>query len=195
MNNKWLKEYYASKDLFDRKEMLEKESKENHSEEIKKISEMFNKRFDFSNKNVIDNFVAAWMTMRMYANSSFFSANIKKAEEEITRESKRLCVLDNEIDEYLIKEWHNFASFYLHTCLNSRTYGARFLTYFRLKEDELALKIAEDIDYGTRAIPAIANLRDKYEKLREIMIEEYKKEIPDGEKHWKNYLATIEKEK
>ncbi len=191
MNDKWLKEYYSSKDLFTRKELIEEAIKDNPSEELKEMYKLFEHRYNFSEKNTVDNFVAAWLTMRMYTNSSFFSANINKAEQEIYEESKRLCVLEHEINDILIKEWHNFGAFYIYTCLNSRTYGSRFLTYFRLKEEELALKIAEDIDYGTRAIPSIANLKEEYKILREIMIEEYKKEINNGEIYWQKYESTI----
>lgn len=194
-NTNWHNEFYECTDLFYRKDIIEAQTKTNNTKDTKERMKVFEKRYDFSNTPAIDHFISAWLTLRMYNNPSFLSANIKKAKDEIKELSKKLCVIDNEVNDYLKDEWRNFARLYIHTCMNSRTYSARLLFFFKLKEEELAKKIAEDIDYGTRAIPSIAELSEYYLPLREIFIEEYIKMVPNGKMHWEKYKETINTKK
>ena len=187
----WPKAYYQTLDLFLRKDYLNQVMEDHKNSEDEERLRLYSFRYDLSGEIAVDRFVAAWTRMHMFVHPSYLQSNLKNAPSVILEESKKLGILDYPIDDYLKEEWRHFARTYIKTCHEGNTYKGRFLSFFKLSNEQLCLKIAEDIDYGTRAIPNIASLSENYAILREIMIEEYKKMIEDGEKFWNQYQASL----
>ena len=149
---------------------------------------LFDFRYDFKKEPPVDRFVQAWTGMRLYENTVFLMNNLKTAKTELRAFTNQLGITGSARDPYLFAEWDNFARFYITSCLTGKTYNSKFLTFFKMNADELAMKIAEDIDYGTRVIPNIAELDAAlFADLKEILLAVYFELVPNGRSQWKRY--------
>ncbi len=90
-------------------------------------------------------------------------------------------------DEILQAEWENFSMCFLNSCIDSKNFGTSLFGILQLKDDKIAYKIAEEIDFVTRLAPKPYGLVETMAPLRSIMLTTYMTKLQNGKAYWEQY--------
>ena len=88
-----------------------------------------------------------------------------------------------------VAEWKAFASFWIETCVEDKSYSSTVFGLLRMKDESLAKKMAQDIADALYFIPRSLELLEVAEPLRKVLVDCYCKSIFQGEKYWKEIVG------
>ena len=159
----WPENYYSCSDPVKRRELLEKEIRENHREEDAVRREVFEKRYAFHKNGFEDRFILAWLELTKTDKNR---AGIEKYK-ALCRE---LCISADEPADVLMEEWQAFAAVWIDSCLSSRSYSTGVWGLVPLGEKKTAMRIAGDIDYVTRILASCAGMEKEFRPLRSVLL-------------------------
>ena len=190
----WPKHYFEIKDI-DQREICLKEILKTtpESEEDKERLDLFIRRYgERANHKPVDKFMRGWMMILVSNKSQLSLVNHRKEELELKHNLRELCVLECQRGPLLAAEWEDFARAWLHTCLSSSAYSSTLFGMMKTSDHSIAMRIAREIDEGTRIIPARFHLEEECAPLHDIMVRCYIDMLEDGQQHWADYLASPE---
>ncbi|MCH4193331.1 MAG: hypothetical protein LKF52_13565 [Butyrivibrio sp.] len=188
----WPAHYYEIEDIASREKCLQKilaESPES-SADLRRLSLLRTRYGEQHETNRGDRFMGAWMMIKISGNTGISFLNRRRAEKELRKNLENLCILGSEPDEYLIREWQNFAECFLRSCTQCKTYGSTLFGMFPLKDRSVAAKIAGEIDLVTKVLPSAFGLENECAVFRNIMIEAYKNNLENGQEYWDSYCRS-----
>ena len=96
-------------------------------------------------------------------------------------ELKRLCVLDETLDDILKTEWRQFANTLIRTYLDSPSYRSMFFGIGSWSQETTARRFAGEIVTVTKNVPQRTGFELKMTPLRDIIKEQFILLVPDGE--------------
>ncbi|NCB33587.1 MAG: hypothetical protein EOM64_06855 [Erysipelotrichia bacterium] len=188
----WPEHYYEIRDI-DQRELCLKEILKTHpeSKEDQLRLDLFMRRFgERANHKPIDSFMRGWMMILVADKSQLTMVNHRRQELDLKHNLSELCVLNCERSPLLEAEWNDFARAWLRTCLTSTSYSSTLFGMMKTSEHSTAMRIAREIDEGTRIIPSRFRLEEECAALHEIMIRCYIEMVEDGQQYWNDYLAS-----
>ena len=116
----------------------------------------------------------------------------QKEEVKYTRETDRNAPTTEKEslqDFCKVAEWKAFASFWIETCVEDKSYSSTVFGLLRMKDESLAKKMAQDIADALYFIPRSLELLEVAEPLRKVLVDCYCKSIFQGEKYWKEIVG------
>jgi len=151
-----LQKYYSLKEYAERKAIVDKI-------ENPRIQEIFQKRY----KKDLDQFMYAWIMivgLKSEMDKMFFK-NVRKKD---FTEYMNLLGMNETIDDAWIKEWKHFLLSYFQISTNSKEYASKFMGLGTLKEDQVYIKLSNEIKLVTQKIPAFYGYEKECEKLNQV---------------------------
>ena len=88
-----------------------------------------------------------------------------------------------------LAEWRAFASFWIETCVEDKSYSSTVFGLLRMKDESLAKKMAQDIADALFFIPKSLGLLEVAEPIRKTFVDCYCNSIFQGEKYWKEIVG------
>ena len=188
----WPLHYYEIEDISSREECLRRilEDSPGSSADSRRLSLLHRRYGEQNEANRGDRFMGAWMMIKISGNTSINFLNRKHMEKELRKNLENLCVLGCEPDEYLVREWQDFAECFLRSCTQCKTYGSTLFGMFPLKDRSVASKIAQEIDLVTGILPAAFGLEKECAAFRNIMIDSYVNNLEHGREYWDSYCRS-----
>lgn len=197
LQENWPIRFYESRDPLARLAALEarlSESPNNTEEHMRR--EVLLQRFpELKNgkQPERDGFIAAWMMLLIVGRSGVNFLNRKKLKKDIETQLNALGILNCSTDPALLtREWESFASLWIETCVQDRTYTSTAFGMFHLKDDRLAGKIAAEIDEATRLIPAKFGYEAECAAFRAVVVRSFEQRIENGGYYWQRYMSAQE---
>ena len=159
----WPTHYYDIKDIDTREKILTEMLEANAGDRNdRRRLELLRKRYPSNERTGAkrkDTFVAAWMGLLIDGRLGTNFLNRKKRARDIRQYFTTLCVLNEEVDEVLLEEWHQF-------------------------DERLGKKIAAEIHEVTSTIPARFGLAEELRAFRRVMKETYIAMVDHGDRYW-----------
>jgi hypothetical protein len=187
----WPEAYYEEESLARRKEYLEAYLKDHPSSESdQRRLNILGQRFSVKGKQEVDQFIRAWMMIKICENDRLSFLNRKSKEKELRENLRQLCILDSEKNDELIREWRDFARKYLIICCESRSYRTAAFGLIPMNDEKTAMRIAREVDLVTRIIPARFGLEEVCSAFRETVVDVYCSLLENGKEYWQSYLES-----
>ncbi|WP_036607829.1 DUF6553 family protein [Oribacterium sp. P6A1] len=195
----WPLHYYEITDIDERERILKKiisdlrKETDSGSQSLNEVLSQNERRLEillkrYPEKKVngvrVDNFIAAWMNLLITGRLGINFLNKGRIRKEVTQYLKDLCVLDFPTDEILIKEWEDFAKFWIKSCVEDKTYDSTIFGLIRLNDKNLASKIAGDILDISYFIPSKFGYENDCKAFRSVLKKTYTGMIDNGVKYW-----------
>ena len=140
--------------------------------------ELFLKRYG---KTYDDGFMLGWMMLKVADSEGASAGTRPRFRHEVETELKRLCVLDETLDDILKTEWRQFANTLIRTYLDSPSYRSMFFGIGSWSQETTARRFAGEIVTVTTNVPQRAGFELKMIPLRDIIKEQFILLVPDGE--------------
>lgn len=129
--------------------------------------EVYNLRY--KTKGMIkDNFFYAVSMLKALSKTTINFVNRNRLQKEIIEYLKLLGVLDFEQDDILISEWQAFCKEYIEIAANSRHYRTTLLGLKEITDNNVIMRIANDIVVVTYKVPKLFYLDNDCLKFKEI---------------------------
>ena len=188
----WPAAYYKEEDAYDRKDMLSF-AEENHIEDeelaIRRL--IWEKRYEEKKDGnfPIDRCVRGLVIGKTLKNSSsnFFGFGAKRNQKLLQDVMKDLLLdqyqdADEATKDVLRQEWKQLAALYFKLCVEDKNFSTGILSMFKLSDEELLNKVADEVALICYEIPMIMNAEKEFEPLKEIFTESYVDTFRNGEK-------------
>jgi|GEM_PF-229346 len=148
--------------------------------------EILLRRFPVSKKKQkrIDKFTAAWMDLLIDTRLGINFINKGRVKKDVIRCLKDLLVLDFTADDILLREWRQFAEFWITSCVKDSTYDSTAFGILRLSDKRLGSKIASEIIDITYTLPSKFGFDEECGPIRDIFKSTFLKMIDNGDIYW-----------
>lgn len=193
----WPGHYYEIETAAKKKEYLKKAMEQELDPEYDKYRLRFLERryFGQNTSGQVDAFMHAWIMMKATAAADVSVFQKRRLQKEWKGYLEELCLSEftpeNEAEQkVLLDEWRDFARSFLAYCIGSKTYRSILFGVLTMKDESLAMKIAEEIQLVTGTYPQKLGLAEEIAPLREIFVEVYLDTIADGEAYWQEAQGT-----
>lgn len=129
---------------------------------------ILNVRYSISkNSQYVDNFMKAFMLMKISADNGVTFFNKKKLIKE-WRDYASLLMIDtysksnDQLKALIESEWYAFISQYILSCLNDKVYGSTLFGIMQMKDEALINKLVNELALLTRGFPDKLGLKDTF---------------------------------
>ena len=186
----WPASYYEEDSLIQRKAYLDQYLLEHpESESDLRRKSILDRRLSVRGKQETDQFIRAWMMIRICENDRISFLNRKSKEKELRENLSRLCVLDFDMSDELVREWRDFARKYLIICCESHSYRTAAFGLIPMNDEKTAIRIAREIDTVTRIIPSRFSLEEECAAFRDTVIDVYCSLLENGREYWQTFIS------
>lgn len=192
----WPEHYYEIEDVVKKRVYLKKALEQGIDSEhdAYRMKLLERRYFTIDKSGTADAFMHAWMMMKATTAQSVSFFQKKHLQREWKNCLKELCLIEYipESDaekEVLIDEWTDFARSFLISCTGSRGYRSTLFGILPMKDDSVAMKIAEEIQLVTRTFPEKLGMEAEMEPFREILVDTYLQMISQGEIYWEEVTS------
>ena len=185
--SEWPESYYAlpAKDRF---RALEEQLKQypDSADDLRR-KELFLKRYG---KTFDDGFMLGWMMLKVADSEGASAGNKPRFRHEVETELKRLCILDETLDDILKAEWKQFSDTLIRTYLDSPSYRSMFFGIGSWSQETTARRFAAEIVTVTKTVPQRAGFEAEMVPFRNILNEQFNALVPDGEEMLESAFRT-----
>lgn len=193
----WPGHYYEIDTAVKKREYLNAAMEQNLDPEYDKYRLRFLERryFEKDKSGQVDAFMHAWIMMKATTAADVSVFQKRRLQREWRGYLKELCLLEftpeNDAEkEVLLEEWKDFARSFLAYCVGSKTYRSVLFGVLTMKDESLAMKIAEEIQLVTGTYPEKLGLAEEMAPLRQIFAEVYLDTISGGDVYWEEVQRT-----
>lgn len=193
----WPSHYYEIKTAAEKKEYLKKAMEEKLDSQYDKYRLKFLERryFQGNTSGQVDAFMHAWVMMKATAATDVSVFQKRRLQKEWRGFLRELCLMEfvpeNDAErKVLVDEWNDFARSFLEYCIGSKSYRSVLFGVLTMKDDSLALKIAEEIQLVTGTFPEKLGMKAEMAPLRQILADTYLGTIANGETYWAEAQRT-----
>lgn len=126
-----------------------------------------------SSKNTIDTFMQAW-TLILASNAAGVNwLNKKKLQKELDQYAQDLFLTDYETadkeqQDFIEAEWQDFAQSFIAGCTGNKAYCSTLFGLVPIKDQNVAVKIAEEIENVLLKYPALFQMQDTFLPLYKV---------------------------
>lgn len=119
---------------------------------------IFDIRYPKKKKQYADQFMAFWLTLKMYSVNGIKEREYVRVCEKIKEE---IAKLSNAPQEILLEEWKHLISLYADVCKTDRNYGSIIFGLVKLEDNVIENKIQKDISRIGIAFPEEIGLKNE----------------------------------
>lgn len=188
-NENWPKAYYEENNPQIRKEMLEKiEQDESVQDEALSIrKDLWNLRYgtDERQKSEIDYFIRGLVYLKSVFTQMDALFAKKRCKKLLEDAKKDLCmdqyVQNGEVFQAVLKEeWTHLAEYYFKICTEDKNFSTGALGFFKLKDEEIIDKIAEEVITIVLRVPLAMDQEDEFQMIAEIFMNAFANTFYNG---------------
>lgn len=161
----WPKSYYMESNPEKRKQLLDERLAVDDSDEIRKIKELFDCRYQkMKDGKYMDSFLKGWLEMALVGGNmkSYFA---QKRNKKTVMQVAQMWCLDREEEfgrELLYDELGHLAGVYIASCLSDTHYQSVIFNIGRMKDEKVKQKIKDDLELVSRTIPEALEVKDTF---------------------------------
>lgn len=203
----WPENYYRETDSVKRQEMLKDRMAETTSAEEKVKDQLRRKLWEAryldrkGKQDGTDNYLKLWTMLPMAAGQkgSFFGRKTVRTFVEQVRETfqRELQKENPEYENLWYDEYMNFFDFYITICKTDKSYTNVLFHLAKISEDQLIVKIAEDLREKTVDLPESLGLSREFALFAVAAEDSFLRHFPEEkqiyERTWKNIHQKPEK--
>lgn len=188
----WPLHYYEISDINQRQTLLQNHiSQEKNDEDMMRLQILKFRYGDDIKEKRADRFMRGWINAKTLTTENIHFFNKKRIENELNSCLRDLAIIDFDRNTVLHQEWENFAKDFILSCISSHSYKQIAIGIGNVSDNNVAMRIAGDIDSITRKLPSSFGLEKECEELYQIMVQTFQFMLDQGEQYWQDYCNTL----